>query len=182
MAEQAHHTTTDLMTMCKATFIDLPIAGAKWGWGVGMEQEVAQAAWKGYDAWVRLTSASIDELYNNSLFVNYTINTLDRSLRWRRLSQALAGAFFAGLWPTVGLPTATDVQALTEELRSLTNRLKAQELQIQAWREELLSLTSDPPAQRKRRAASHAKIDTSLKAFSRRMNGHQTVAFPTASV
>jgi hypothetical protein len=181
MEEQAQRHVTDLMTIYQATFIDLPLAGAKWSWGGGLEREVAQAAWRGYDAWVRLASASIDKLYKNSLFVYIAINVLDRSLRWRRLSQTLAGAFFAGLWPAVGLPTATVVQALTEELQSLTARLNAQDLQIQALREELRSLTVDSVVQRRRRAVPHDRIDASLKAWSRKTNGHRTVASPTVS-
>lgn len=181
MEEQTWHHVTDLMTMYKATFVDLPIAGAKWSWGMEVEQEAAQAAWRGYDAWVRLASASLDGLYKNSLFVDIAFNALERSLRWRRFSQTLTGAFFAGLWPAVGLPTATMVQALTEELQTLTSHLKAQDAQIQALREELRSLTVDLAVLKRRRATPHDRIDASLKALSRKTNGHRTVASPTAS-
>ena len=92
----------------------------------------------------------------------------------------LAGTFFAGLWPAVGLPTAAAVQALTEELQSLASRLRAQDLQIQALRGELRSLASDLPTQRKR-PAPVAKLDAPLKALADKRNGHRTVAFPTAS-
>lgn len=181
MEEQAQHHVTDLMTMYKAAFVDLPIVGAKWSWGMEVEQEAAQAAWRGYDAWVRLASAAIDGLYRNSLFVDIAIDAFERGLRWRRFSQTLTGAFFAGLWPAVGLPTATMVQALTEELQTLTARLKAQDAHIQALREELRSLMVDLAVHKRKRAASHDRIDASLKALSRKTNGHRTVASPTAS-
>ena len=180
MAEQAQHTAADLMTVYKATFFDLPLAGTQWAWGVGKEQEAAEAAWKGYDAWVRLASTSIDDLYRNSLFGDMIARTLDSSLRWQRLSNAWAGAFFGGLWPVVGLPTAAAVQALQEGVQSLTARLKAQEAQIQALRTELRSLTLDLPTQRKRRAPG-ARLDAPLKALPAKMNGHQTNAFPPTS-
>jgi hypothetical protein len=180
MAEQARHTAADLMTMYKAAFFDLPLTGTQWAWGVGKEQEATAAAWKGYDAWVRLASTTIDELYRNSLFGEITARALDRSLRWQRFSNAWAGAFFAGLWPAVGLPAAATVQTLHEEVRSLTTRLKAQDAQIQALRAEVRMLSVDFPAPRKRRAPG-AKLDASLKPLPAKMNGHQTVAFPTAS-
>src|SRR5262245_7892484 len=82
MAEQAQHTVTDVMTMYKAAFFELPVAGAKWGSGIGKEQEVAEAVWKGYDAWVRLTTTSIDELYKNSLFGEIVARSLDGGVRW----------------------------------------------------------------------------------------------------
>src|SRR5215813_6091649 len=104
MAEQARHTAVDLMTMYKATFFELPMAGTKWAWGVGKEQETVEAAWKGYDAWV--------------------------------------GAFFGELWPVVGLPTAAAVQALQEGVQSLTARVTAQDVQIQALRKEVRALTA----------------------------------------
>jgi len=180
MAEQAQHTAADLMTMYKATFFDLPLAGTQWAWGVGKEQEAAEATWKGYDAWVRLASTSIDELYRNSLFGEIAARTLDSSLRWQRFSNAWAGAFFGGLWPVVGLPTAAAVQALQEGVQSLTARLRSQEAQIQALRTEVRSLTTDLPTQRKRRAPS-ARLDAQLKTLPAKMNGHQTSAFPTTS-
>src|SRR5713226_8365932 len=136
MAEKTQHTAANLMTMWEAAFFEFPIAGVKWGWGVGKEQEVAEAAWKGYDAWVRLANAQVDELYRNPLFGDLAARFLDRGLRWQRFSNVLADTFFAGLWPAVGLPTAAAVQALPEELRSLTVRLKAQDAQIHALRAE----------------------------------------------
>lgn len=180
MAEQARHTVADLMTMYKATFFELPLAGTQWVWGVGKEQEAAEAAWKGYDAWVRLASTAIDELYRNSLFGEIAARALDRSLRWQRLSNVLADAFFGGLWPAVGLPTAAAVQALHGEVQVLTTRLKAQDAQIQALRTELRVLITDLPAHRKRRAPS-AKLDAPLNTLPGKMNGHRTVASPTAS-
>jgi hypothetical protein len=188
MTAQAHYNkTADLMTMHQATFIDLPIAGMKWGWGVGKEQDVVQEAWKGYDAWVRLTSASIDGLYKNSLFVEMTAQAIERSLRWRLLSQALTGAFFAGLWSAVGLPTTVTIQALTEEIQSLTeeiqsltDRLTAQDLQIQALCEEVRSLNVNPPNQRTKRAPT-AKLDTSLNTAPLKINGRRLIHFPLAA-
>ena len=178
MAEQARHTAADLMTMYEATFFKLPLAGTKWAWGVGKEQEATEAAWKGYDAWVRLASTSIDGLYKNSLFGEVVARALDRGLRWQRLSNAWAGAFFGGLWPVVGLPTAAAVQALQEGVQSLSTRLAAQDAQLHALHRELRSQTAGVPAQRKRRAPS-ARLNGQLKTLPAKMNGRQPNPFST---
>jgi hypothetical protein len=180
VAKQAQHNVADLMTMYKATFFELPMTGTKWAWGVGKEQEATEAAWKGYDAWVRLTSTSIDGLYRNSLFGEIAARSLDGALRWQRLSQALAGAVFGGLWPIVGLPTAAAVQALQEGVQSLTARLTAQDAQIRALRTEVRALAADLPTQRKRQASS-TRLNAPLKALPAKMNGYQTSTFPTPS-
>jgi hypothetical protein len=130
----------DLLTMYKAALFDFPLAGATWGLGMGQEKEVVEAMWKGYDAWVRLASASIDDLYRSPLFGDVLARSLDRWLRWQRLSQTAAGTFFAALWPAVGLPTAEAVQALHEELSSLDIRLKAQDATAQTLRGDFRAL------------------------------------------
>ncbi len=161
MAEKTQDTVADLMTVWKATFFEVPLAEVRWRWGVGREQEVTEAAWKGYDAWVRLASASIDGMYRNSLFGEMVTRSLDGVLRWQRLSQALIGAVFAGLWPALGLPAAARVHALHEDLQPLAARLMAQDAQLYALRQELRSLIAGLPPQRKRRAPI-AKPDAPL--------------------
>lgn len=181
MTEKTQHRVANLTSLWKAAFLELPFAGTKWGWGVGKEQEVTEAAWKGYDAWVRLANTQVDDLYRDPLVGELAVRFLDTSLRWQRFGTAVADAFFAGLWPTVGLPTAAAMQELTEESRSLTARLKAQDAHIQALHKELISLSADQPVRRKRRASGRG-LNASLKAASAKMNGHQAGTFPTTSI
>jgi hypothetical protein len=140
MADKTVQKGEDLLTMYKATLFDFPLAGTTWGFGVGQEKTVAETAWKGYDAWVRLASASIDDLYRTPLFGDVLGRALDRWMRWQRLNQGVVGTFIAALWPTVGLPTAAAVQALHEELSSLDIRLQAQDATAQTLRGELRAL------------------------------------------
>ncbi|MGH9428983.1 MAG: hypothetical protein ACRD2L_22080, partial [Terriglobia bacterium] len=95
MTDKTTQRMEDLLTVYTSTLLDVPFAGAKLGFGVGQDKEVLEAAWKGYDAWVRLISTSIDDLYRNPLFGNFIARSLDQWLRWQRLSQAMTGAFFA---------------------------------------------------------------------------------------
>ena len=103
----------------KTLFFDLPLAGAKWGLGIGEEKEATETAWKTYDASVRLATTIIDTSYRAPLFGEFTARSLDVVLRGQRLGTALAGVFFTGLWQAVGLPTASEVQALRTEVQAL---------------------------------------------------------------
>jgi hypothetical protein len=93
--------------------------------GIGNEKEITETAWKGYDAWVRLATATIDNLYRIPLFGEVVARSLDATLRWQRLSNALVGASFAGLWPVIGLPTAAAVQGLRAEVQTLHEELRS---------------------------------------------------------
>ena len=115
----------DLGTVNKTLWLDLPLARAKWGLGIGSERETLAAAWKGYDASMRLATAAIDNLYRTPLFGEILARSLDSALRWQRLSNALAGAFFTGLWQVVGLPTTAETHALRAEVQALREELRS---------------------------------------------------------
>ena len=78
----------------------------------------------------------------------------------------MAGAFFAGLWQAVGLPTAAEAQALRAE--------------VQALREELRFLTAGLPVQSKEREAL-ADVDARMEALQVKMKGNGEVAETSAS-
>ena len=161
MAAKTSQHAEDLVTIYQTLFLDLPLAGARWGLGIKGAKETAEVAWKGYDAWVRFTSTSLDELYRNPLFAATVARSLDGWLRWRQLSNALAGAFFAGLWPAVGLPKTTEVQALHVEVRAL--------------REEFRSLTADLFLAQSKESKVHTELAEQLEALPTRLNGKGTV-------
>lgn len=135
----------DLATMYKVLFLDLPLTSTRRGLGMGQEKESMEAMWQGYDAWVRLSTTTIDDLYRIPLFGEAVARSLNAVLRWQQLSNAMVGASFAWLWPAVGLPTAATVQGLRTE--------------IQALREELHSSATDfllaAPLQTNGKAATH---------------------------
>jgi len=89
--------------------------------------EVAtKVVWKGYDAGVRLVTTAIDSLYRNPLYSEMLNRSLPGVLRWQKFSNALTETFFVGLWRTVSLPTSYEIQALHEDLRSLSAHLLSQ--------------------------------------------------------
>ena len=120
----------EFLTAYTALWVDLPFAGLRIGLGMSDEKEATKAAWKSYDATVKLASATTDEMYRNPLVGEMTASTLDGMLRWQKASSALTGAFFTGMWKAMSLPTAGEVQALREEVRSLAERSQPVELQV----------------------------------------------------
>lgn len=133
MAETASQNVSDLLVLYKALLIELPAVAAKLGLGIAKEKELAQTAWKSYDAGVRLANNATGKLFSSPLFGSLVGRSLGPLLRAQYLLNSASGALFTGLWLSVGLPTASEVQALRAELeslhhefRSLTARLSAQ--------------------------------------------------------
>ena len=52
----------DLTTAYRTLFVDLPLAEARWGVGLGSEQEVLKAVWTEYDALAHLASSAFEPL------------------------------------------------------------------------------------------------------------------------
>lgn len=114
----------DLTAVYTTLFIDLPLSGLKRSLGLTEEKETTETAWKAYDASVRLATSTIDRLSRTPLFGDATARSLDFFLQGRRLSNALSGAVFTNLWNTVGLPTATEAQALRAEVQALREEVR----------------------------------------------------------
>lgn len=145
--QQAGQGTEDLMTAYSSFFFTLPLAGLKWSLGMGNEKEATEAAWKGYDASVRLASASVDALYRNPVFSDLFSRTLNTALRWQRLGNAVGSAVTTAAWKALGVPTAAEVQALADQVRSLEARLEhvAQKKDIQPLLDQLHVLETRLP-------------------------------------
>jgi len=152
----ASQNASDLVAVYKAIFIELPTVAAKKGLGVAKENELEAAAWKGYDAWVRLVNDATGRLYQTPLFGDLVGRSLDAFLRVQRLSNAVSGAFFAALWVTVGIPTATEIQGLRAELKYLRRelRLLTSGLPVPSAEEEVLAERSAPIVRKKKREAA----------------------------
>lgn len=87
---------------------------------------IAETSWKGFDAGMRLATAAVDTLYRLPLSGQVLNSVAPLLLRRQRLSNAITGAAFAGLWQTVGLPTTADFRALRDELSFLAADVRAQ--------------------------------------------------------
>jgi hypothetical protein len=145
--QQSSQGAADFVTAYKSLFFDLPLAGVKWSLGAGEEREATEAGWKGYDASVRLTANAVDALYRNPLFSDVFARTVSTALRWQKITNAFTTAFFTSVWKALGVPTADDVQGLSEHIRALEHRLSqsVQKKDVQAILDQLRALEARLP-------------------------------------
>ncbi len=133
MAKQAVLGINDLLlTALRAVLVDLPLVTVKRGLGIAEQRAVADTAWKGYDASIRLGIVSIERLYGNGLFGALLGRSVHGLVRLQRLNNAVLGAFFTGLWRAADLPTATELSAVREEVHALAASVSAQAEKIEA--------------------------------------------------
>jgi hypothetical protein len=127
MAKEAALGMNDMLfTAVRTLLVDLPVVAVKRGLGIADKRAVAVTAWKGYDASIRLGTVSIERLYGNGLFGAVLGRSVHGLVRLQRLNNAVTGAFFTALWRAADLPTASEVNALREELRALAAGVRAQ--------------------------------------------------------
>ncbi len=114
--------------------IELPFAAARRVVVADGERKLQEAGWKAYDSWVRVVNAATDELYGNAAFGAAAGRAMENGLKWQRTSSATAGAFFAALWPAVGLPTAAELSDLRAEVRALRDEVAVARLDAEEAR------------------------------------------------
>jgi hypothetical protein len=122
----------DQLGKLSEAMVEIPFAAARSMTaqnGQGGEQELQQAGWKAYDAWVRLMSESANSFYDSPELGASVGRSMEASLKWQRMGSAMAGAFFAALWPAVGLPTATELIELRAEVGALRDDLAVARLE-----------------------------------------------------
>ena len=98
------------------------------------QEDLQQAGWKAYDAWVKLLNESANGLYANPEIGASVGRSMEASLKWQRLGSAMTGAFFAALWPTVGLPSAAELTELRAEVGALRDDLAMARLEAEEAR------------------------------------------------
>jgi len=162
MAEKRSQNVEDLLAITKTFFFDLPYTGVRLGLGVESMEVATKVVWKGYDAGVRLVTTAIDSLYRNPLYSEMLNRSLPGVLRWQKFSNALTETFFVGLWRTVSLPTSYEIQALHEDLRSLSAHLLSQSQES----ETLAGLVAD--------VMMTLDLEKRLAALETQLNGHVT--------
>lgn len=99
-----------------------------------LQKDLQQAGWKAYDAWVQLLNESANGLYSSPEVGASVGRSMEALLRWQRLGSAMTGAFFAALWPAVGLPSAAELTELRAEVGALRDDLAVARLEAQEAR------------------------------------------------
>jgi hypothetical protein len=104
------------------------------------EQTLQQAGWKAYDAWVQLMNESANGLYESPEVGASVGRSMESMLKWQRLGTALSDAFFAALWPAVGLPSSAELTELRAEVGALREDLATARLEAEEARAAELAL------------------------------------------
>jgi hypothetical protein len=90
----------------------------------GIDRQLHELGWKAYDTVVAAANGATNRVFTSPTAGQLLGGTIDIVLRWQRFNAAVAGAFFAALWPAVGLPSATEVEAIRGEVRSMREELR----------------------------------------------------------
>src|SRR3984893_14987867 len=84
----------------------------------GIDRQLHELGWKAYDTVFGAANSPNDTVFTRSTVGNVLGGAIDIMLRYQRFNAAVAGAFFSALWPAVGLPSATEVEAMRGEVRA----------------------------------------------------------------
>lgn len=125
MAKLESQLGKELAKFVEAAWLDLPAAAATRLVGSGTDEALSEAGWKAYDAWVRVANEAMNGLYSNPRVGRFTGRAMETALRVHHVGSAVASAIFGNLWPAVGLPTSTEIQALRDEVIELRQELSA---------------------------------------------------------
>jgi hypothetical protein len=101
-----------------------------------LQMDLQQAGWKAYDAWVQLLNESANGLYASPEVGSSVGRSMEASLKWQRLGSAMRDAYFAALWPAVGLPSGAELTELRAEVGALRDDLAMARLEAEEARAE----------------------------------------------
>ena len=125
MAQKSTQLADAITNLADAALIDLPrLAIARLFNSAGSDRELRNVGWKAYDASIAIATELTNRLYSSPRVGRVSGRAIDVSLKFQRLADAAAGAFFAALWPMVGLATTSEIRRLSDKIDSLREQLQ----------------------------------------------------------
>ncbi len=115
----------ELTRFFETVWLDLPVEAGKILAGAGDEQSLRKAGWKAYDAWISLANELTNAVYSDPIIGELTGQAMESALRFQHIGGAMAAAAFGNLWPSIGLPTHSEMVAVRDELLALREELAA---------------------------------------------------------
>ena len=137
--------------------------------GKGIDRQLHELGWKAYDTVVGAANNTTNRVFTSPAVGQVLGGAIDIMLRYQRFNAALAGAFFSALWPAVGLPSATEVEAIRVEVRAMRDEIRdavaeresketfASELHI-AVRESIVNQQADEKSDRQTNGHADAAV------------------------
>ncbi len=90
----------------------------------GIDRQLHEIGWKAYDTVIGAANNATNRVFTSPTVGNVLGGAIDIMLRYQRFNAAVAGAFFSALWPAVGLPSATEVEAIRGDMRAMREELR----------------------------------------------------------
>jgi len=125
MSQPKSELKTGLFTLAEVALIDLPAAVTLRAFKAETDGELYKVGWKAYEAATGVVTELTNRAYANRSIANVGARMLENGLRTTRVVDAVAGAFFSALWPSLGLPMASDIEALRRDVKALREEVRA---------------------------------------------------------
>jgi hypothetical protein len=90
----------------------------------GIDRRLHEIGWTAYDTIVGAANNVTNRVFTSPAVGQVLGGAIDLTLRWQRLNTAVAGALFSALWPAVGLPSASEIEGLRSDVRSMREELR----------------------------------------------------------
>lgn len=132
MKQSKSHLTDSLRTLAEAALIELPAAVALRAFKRDEHQGLEKAGWRAYQAATEVMANVSDRVYGNRTVVSVGVSMIERARKTQEVADAFAGAFLAALWPSLGLPTASDIETLRRDVKALRQEVRTAALEPQA--------------------------------------------------
>jgi hypothetical protein len=125
MSQPKSELKTGLLALAEVALIDLPAAVTLRAFKTETDGDLYKAGWKAYEAATGVVTDLTNRAYANRSVAKVGARMLENGLRTQRFVDALSGAFFSALWPSVGLPLASDIEALRRDVKALREEVRA---------------------------------------------------------
>ena len=126
---------TGLLALAEVALIDLPAAVTLRTFKRETDGELHKAGWKAYEAATGIAGELTNRAYRSRGVAKLGARMIENTLKTQRVMDAVAGAFFSALWPSVGLPMDSDIEALRRDVKALREEVRAASFEREASRE-----------------------------------------------
>src|ERR1700724_2880754 len=90
----------------------------------GIDRQIHELGWKAYDTVIGVANNATNRVFTSPTVGNVLGGAIGIMLRYQRFNAARAGAFFSALWPAVGLPSATEVESIRNDVRAMREEMR----------------------------------------------------------
>jgi hypothetical protein len=132
-----------LLALTEVALIDLPAAVTLRAFKAETDGEFRQAGWKAYEAATGIVTDLTNRAYANRSIARVGARLLENTMKTQRVVDAFAGAFFSALWPSLGLPMASDIEALRRDVKSLREEIRTAEYERSSLAQHEADLDGD---------------------------------------